>query len=95
MSNGLYLPRDEKGKTLCAVRYVLKSSGRFHILDFEGQRVTRTGFSLTYFTSNKRLKENYESTVLSLLRQSGFADPRKFHRQAMLFGHIAYFRALG
>jgi hypothetical protein len=39
-------------------------------------------------------KEVFRVAVLSLMRQSGFADPRKVHRQAMLFGHIAYFRAL-
>jgi hypothetical protein len=37
------------------------------------------------------LKENSESTVLSLMRQSDFADPRKVHRQAMLFGHMPTF----
>ena len=45
--------------------------------------------------SSKRLKENSESRILSLMRESGFADPRKVGRRRMLFGYIAYFRAVG
>jgi ubiquinone/menaquinone biosynthesis C-methylase UbiE len=89
-----HLPPNEKGKTLCAVRRVLKPGGTFHMLDFEGPDSGSHGVLAHLLHSNKRLKENSESTVLSLMRQSGFADPRKVHRQAMLFGHIAYFRAV-
>ena len=32
--------------------------------------------------------------VLSLMTESGLADPRKVDRRRMLFGHIAYFRAV-
>ncbi|MFZ1141548.1 MAG: class I SAM-dependent methyltransferase [Candidatus Sulfotelmatobacter sp.] len=90
-----HLPPDEKGKTLCAVRRVLKPGGGFHMLDFEGPESGSHSVLDHLLHSSKRLKENSESTVLSLMRQSGFADPRKVHRQAMLFGHIAYFLAVG
>lgn len=89
-----HVPSDEKGKTLRAVRRVLKPGGGLHMLDFEGPESGSHGVLAHILHSSKRMKENSESTVLSLMRQSGFADPRKVHRQAMLFGHIAYFRAI-
>jgi ubiquinone/menaquinone biosynthesis C-methylase UbiE len=90
-----HLPPDEKGKTLRAVRRVLKPGGGFHMLDFEGPESGSNGVLAHTLHSSKRLRENSESKVLSVMRESGFADPRKVHRQAMLFGHIAYFRAVG
>jgi ubiquinone/menaquinone biosynthesis C-methylase UbiE len=89
-----HLPPNEKGKTLRAVRRVLKPGGAFQMLDFEGKESGSHGVLAHLLHSSKRLKENTESRVLSLMMQSGFADPRKVHRQAMLFGHIAYFRAV-
>ena len=89
-----HLPSDEKGRTLRAVRRVLKPGGGFHMLDFEGPESGSNGVLAHILHSSKRLKENSESKVLSVMGESGFADPRKVHRQAMLFGHIAYFRAV-
>ena|SRR5437868_7694882 len=88
-----HLPSDEKGRTLRAVRRVLKPGGGFYMLDFEGPESGSNGVLAHILHSSKRLKENSESTVLRVMRESGFADPQKVHRQAMLFGHIAYFRA--
>jgi ubiquinone/menaquinone biosynthesis C-methylase UbiE len=89
-----HLPSDEKGKTLRAVRCVLKPGGGFHMLDFEGPESGSNGVLAHFLHSRKRLKENSESGILSLMRQAGFADPRKVERRKMLFGSIAYFRAV-
>jgi ubiquinone/menaquinone biosynthesis C-methylase UbiE len=88
-----HLPPDEKGKTLRAVRRVLKPGGGFHMLDFEGPESGSNGVLSHLLHSSKRLKENSESRVLSLMRESGYADPRKVDRKRMLFGHIAYYKA--
>ena len=90
-----HLPSDEKGRTLRAIRRVLKPGGGFHMLDFEGPESGSNGVLAHILHSSKRLKENSESRVLSLMRQSGFVDPRRVDRKRMLFGSIAYFRAVG
>jgi len=88
-----HLPSAEKGKTLRAIRRVLKPGAAFHMLDFEGPEGGAHGVLSHLLHSRERLKENSENQVLSLMRQSGFADPRKVDGQRMLFGRIAYFRA--
>jgi len=88
-----HLPSAEKDKTLQAVQRVLKPQGTFHMLDFEGPEAGSHGVLSHLLHSSKRLKENAESQVLSLMRQAGFSDPGKVDERAMLFGRIAYFRA--
>jgi ubiquinone/menaquinone biosynthesis C-methylase UbiE len=88
-----HLPPDEKGRTLRAIRRVLKPGGEFHMLDFEGPEDGEHGFLARLLHSGHRLKDNSESRVLSLMRQAGFADPKKVERRAMLFAHIAYYQA--
>jgi len=88
-----HLPVDVKGKMLRAVRRVLKPDGEFHMLDFEGPHDGAHGFLTHVLHSSHRLEDNSESRVLSLMAQAGLADPKKVGRRAMLFGHIAYYRA--
>jgi ubiquinone/menaquinone biosynthesis C-methylase UbiE len=88
-----HLPSAEKGKTLHAVRRVLKPGGTFHMLDFDGPEGGAHGVLSHLLHSRERLEENSENQVLSLMRQSSFADPKKVDGQAMLFRRIAYFWA--
>jgi ubiquinone/menaquinone biosynthesis C-methylase UbiE len=88
-----HLPPDEKGRMLRAVRRVLKPGAEFHMLDFEGPEDGAHGFLAHLLHSSDRMGDNSDSRVLSLMTQAGLADPKKVGRRAMLFGHIAYYRA--
>ena len=85
---------DEKGKTLRAVRRVLKPGGEFHMLDFEGPENGAHGILSRLLHSNQRLKDNSESRVLQFMTEAGFAEPKKVGHREMFFGHIAYYRAI-
>jgi ubiquinone/menaquinone biosynthesis C-methylase UbiE len=89
-----HVPTDEKAKTLRAVRRVLKTGGEFHMLDFEGPENGAHGFVSRLLHSNQRLKDNSESRVLLFMTEAGFAEPKKIGHREMLFGHIAYYRAM-
>jgi ubiquinone/menaquinone biosynthesis C-methylase UbiE len=89
-----HVPTDEKGKTLRAIRRVLKPGGEFHMLDFEGPEKGAHGLLSRLLHSAKRLKDNSESRVLHFMTEAGFAEPKKVGHRAMFFGHIAYYRAI-
>ena len=92
-----HLPAEEKVKTLRAVVRVLKSGGRFHMLDFERSQHGAHGFIGRLLHSSERMNDNSVSRVLSLMKQAGFRDPRKVGERAMfsgLSGQIAYFQAV-
>jgi ubiquinone/menaquinone biosynthesis C-methylase UbiE len=89
-----HVPTDEKGKTLRAVRRVLKPGGEFHMLDFEGPEKGAHGIFSRMLHSNQRLKDNSESRVLHIMTEAGFAEPKKVGHREMFFGHIAYYRAI-
>ena len=88
-----HLPPDEKGKTVRAVRRVLKPGGEFYMLDFEGPEDGAHGFLAHLLHSSDRMKDNSEGRVLSLMSQAGFLDPKKVGRRRMLLGGVAYYRA--
>jgi len=89
-----HLPAEEKGKTLRAVRRVLKPGGRFHMLDFERQDGGAHGVVARLFHSSERMKDNSESRVLNLVTEAGFRDPRKVGERVILSGQVAYFQAV-
>jgi ubiquinone/menaquinone biosynthesis C-methylase UbiE len=89
-----HIPADEKGKTVRAVRRVLKPGGEFHMLDFEGPEKGAHGILSRLLHSSKRLKDNSENRVLHFMTEAGFAEPKKVGHQEMFFGHIAYYRAI-
>jgi ubiquinone/menaquinone biosynthesis C-methylase UbiE len=88
-----HLPADEKGKTLRAIRRVLKPGGGFHMLDFEGPEDYAGNFLARLLHASDRLKDNSASRVLAFMSQAGLANPEKVGRKTMLAGGIAYYRA--
>jgi ubiquinone/menaquinone biosynthesis C-methylase UbiE len=89
-----HLPTEEKGKTLREIRRVLKPDGEFHMLDFEGPENGTHGFLAHFLHSSDRLKDNSESRVLNFMTEAGFTDPKKVGHRTLLFGQIAYYRAI-
>src|SRR6266849_7627821 len=89
-----HVPTGEKGKTLRAIRRVLKTGGEFHMLDFEGPEKSAHGILSRLLHSSERLKDNSESRVLHLMTETGFAEPKRVGHRQVFFGHIAYYRAV-
>src|SRR5260370_29629017 len=90
-----HLEADVREKTLREVRRVLKPGAAFYLLDFE---VSRSGsghgpFSLVH--SSKRLRDNSEIRILTLMGQVGFSARRKIAVRPLLFGfgHAACYQA--
>jgi ubiquinone/menaquinone biosynthesis C-methylase UbiE len=89
-----HIPTDDKGKTLRAIRRVLKPGGEFHMLDFEGPEKGAHGLLSRLLHSKQRLKDNSDSRVLGFMTEAGFAEPKKVGHREMFFGHIAYYKAI-
>ncbi len=86
-----HLPTKEKGSTLREVRRVLKTGGEFYMMDFEGLHGVH-GLLARVLHARKTLADNAEDRVLSLMREAGFADPKKVGRRTMLFVSVTYYR---
>src|SRR5437879_975536 len=67
---------------------------RHRVLEVEGPEHGAHGFLARFLHSSDRLKDNSESRVLGFMKEAGFADPKKVADRTMLFGHIAYYRAI-
>lgn len=88
-----HLPSAEKSKTLREVRRVLRPGGSFHLLDFLNPESHQHGFLAHLFHAGEHLADNKESTILSLLRESGFPSAQKLAQRHLIFGPIAYYQA--
>jgi ubiquinone/menaquinone biosynthesis C-methylase UbiE len=89
-----HVPADQKGNTLREIRRVLKPSGEFHMLDFEGPENATHGLLSRFLHSNERMKDNSERRVLQFMTEAGFAEPMKVSHRQTFFGNIAYYRAI-
>ena len=89
-----HLPSEERLKTLREVYRVLKPGGEFHLADFEGPEDHKQGFFKRLLFSHAHLKENSAASVIALMKEAEFADAAKTSRRRMLFGGVAYYRAM-
>lgn len=88
-----HLRPEDKEKTMREVHRVLRPSGSFHMLDFAGPE-SGQGFLAHFVHASHRLRDNAGSRILSLLSQSGFESSGKIGQRSMLFGRVAYYRAV-
>jgi ubiquinone/menaquinone biosynthesis C-methylase UbiE len=90
-----HLPAEEKANTLREVRRVLKPGGEFHMMDFEAPEDHQHGFVAHLLRSHAHLKDNSAANVLAMFKDAGFREADKAGRRRMIiFGAVAYYRAL-
>jgi ubiquinone/menaquinone biosynthesis C-methylase UbiE len=90
-----HLERDEKARTLRAIRRVLNDHGSLHLLDFGGPESAGHGSRLRGLHSHHRLTDNDERTILALMTEAGLANATKTSDRVVLsrFVRIVYYHA--
>ncbi len=88
-----HLERGEKKQSLHEIRRVLKSGGSLHLLDFGGAHDRSDGFLAHLLHRSEHLRDNSGDTILTLMREAGFADPAEVAHQRTIFGRIFYYDA--
>jgi ubiquinone/menaquinone biosynthesis C-methylase UbiE len=89
-----HLPGPDRESSLCEVARVLKPTGEFHMMDFAATQSGIHGLLSHFIHSSGTLRDNAENRVLHLMSRVGLARPEKIASGTLLFGHIAYYRAL-
>jgi ubiquinone/menaquinone biosynthesis C-methylase UbiE len=85
-----HVPPGEKPGVLRDVRRVLKPGGRLEFLDFAGGQHTFLAHVLHARTASAAMEER----LLRLMRDCGFAEPRRVGARRTLAGAIACYQAL-
>jgi len=88
-----HLNRDEKKRSLHEIRRVLKSCGSLHLLDFGGTHDHPDGFLAHLLQRSEHLRDNSRDTILTFIREAGFADATEVAQRRTMFGRVFYYRA--
>ncbi len=71
-------------------RRVLKPGGSLHLLDFDGQDPGGGGHFGRWFRTGRRLGDNGEARIRTLMREAGLEDARRVSGGRLLLGLFAY-----
>lgn len=93
-----HLQPDAKKLALAETRRVLRPGGSFHIVDFSDGTDRSGGFLARSHGFLARLVHHShgsqpDDTVIALMREAGFPEPRELDRQTHILGQITYFEA--
>lgn len=88
-----HLEPGEKKATLHQVRRVLKPGGILHLLDFGGAGSPPHGFLARLLHVNRRLRDNFEGRIGTLMTHTGFADAREVGQASTLIGQASHYQA--
>ena len=87
-----HLNRDEKKQSLQEIRRVLRPGGSLHLLDFGGAHEGSGGLIARLLHRSDRLRDNSVGTILTLMEEADFADPREVTHQHTILGGIFFYR---
>ena len=88
-----HLTQDEKKRSLQEIRRVLRPSGSLHLLDFGGAHGHLDGLVAHMLHRSERLRSNSAETLLTLMREAGFADPSLVGHQRTIVGRVLFYYA--
>jgi ubiquinone/menaquinone biosynthesis C-methylase UbiE len=89
-----HLSPADKERALREVRRVLRTGGRFHMLDFDGP-AAEAGFVTRRLHAHPHLRDNAEDRVLALMSAAGLGEPRVVGRRAARLTRMSYYQARG
>jgi ubiquinone/menaquinone biosynthesis C-methylase UbiE len=87
-----HLKLGEKKRSLHEIRRVLRPGGSLHLLDF-GEKHRSDGFIAHLIHRSGQVRDNSSDTILTLMREVGFADPREVAQERTIFGRVFYYQA--
>lgn len=86
-----HLQPDAKKLALLETRRVLRSAGSLHLVDFSAGNGRPHGF-LARLVHHRHGSQS-DDTVIALMREAGFHEPRELAHQAHILGRITYYGA--
>ena len=91
-----HLTRENKNRTLAAVRRLLRPGGELHVADWGEARslLMRVAFlSVQLFDGFETTADNVAGMLLPMMEETGFLGVAETHHQRTMFGTLSLYRA--